>query len=286
MLSDVSKDPFRTRDHVAEFDDVVDAFRASSRATRRNLRFEIDVPYGGGPAEKLDIFYPLAGGVRGSAGLPVHIFIHGGYWRMFSKDDFSYIADTVTAAGAIAVILDYALMPKHRMALLIDQVRRATGWVAREIGRRGGNPFSMSVSGHSAGAHLATWLVDQRDAHPDYRVSGCLLLGGIYDLKPLQQSFLQPDLALSDSEVSQWTPLAVSHRKDCTYSIHVGEDETAPFHDQAAHFDRSLITGGCTSAFAVIPATNHMTSALALGNPFSAIGKSLTSTIHKSQLNG
>jgi len=286
MSSDASKDPFRTRDHVAEFDDVVDAFRESSNATRRNLRSEIDVPYGTGPAEKLDIFYPPATSIPKPAGLPVHMFIHGGYWRMFSKDDFSYIADTVTAAGAIAVILDYALMPKHRMALLIDQVRRAAGWVAKEIRRRGGDPFSLSVSGHSAGAHLATWLVDQRDPHPDYRVSSCLLLGGIYDLEPLQRSFLQLDLALSDSEVAQWTPLAVSHRKDCTYSIHVGEDETAPFHDQAARFDRSLIAGGCASALAVIPATNHMTSALALGNPFSAIGKSLTSTIRKSQLNG
>ncbi|MDY0881490.1 alpha/beta hydrolase [Dongia soli] len=285
MLSEASKDPFRTRDHVAEFDDVVDAFGESSRQTRQKLRSETDVPYGDGPAEKLDIFYPPPAARQGRAGLPVHIFIHGGYWRMFSKDDFSYIADTVTAAGAIAVILDYALMPTQRMALLIDQVRRATAWVAREIGSRGGDPFSTSVSGHSAGAHLASWLVDQRDAHPDYRVATCLLLGGLYDLRPLQRSFLQPDLALTDEEVDRWTPLTVTHRADCIYSIHVGEYETTPFHDQAARFHQSLLNDGCTSALGTVPATNHMTSALSLGNPASDVGKSLMSTIHKSQAN-
>ncbi|UXN74064.1 alpha/beta hydrolase fold domain-containing protein [Devosia sp. A8/3-2] len=49
------------------------------------------------------------------------MFIHGGYWRAFSKSDYSLVADTVTAAGVIAVIVDYALMPAMRMATLVDQ---------------------------------------------------------------------------------------------------------------------------------------------------------------------
>jgi acyl-CoA reductase-like NAD-dependent aldehyde dehydrogenase len=63
-----------------------------------------------------------------------------GYWRMFSKRDYAYIADAVTAAGAIAVIVDYALMPQVRMAAIVDQVRRAERWIAERIADHGGDP--------------------------------------------------------------------------------------------------------------------------------------------------
>src|SRR6187402_17313 len=96
-------DLFRTRDHVPDFDDKVKQYALLSDDVRRSLRAQLDIAYGPQPGQKLDIFLP---GREGNA-LPVHMFIHGGYWRMFSKDDFSYIARTVTAAGAIAVVIDY-----------------------------------------------------------------------------------------------------------------------------------------------------------------------------------
>ncbi|WP_245457116.1 alpha/beta hydrolase, partial [Mesorhizobium sp. M1A.F.Ca.IN.022.04.1.1] len=108
-----------------------------------------DVAYGAGHAETLDLFFPEGRRDR----LPVHIFIHGGYWRMFSKTDYSYVAGPVTKAGAIAVILGYALMPAVRMATIVDQIRRAKRWVDEHIESHGGDPGKLTVSGHSAGAH-------------------------------------------------------------------------------------------------------------------------------------
>ncbi len=110
-----AQDPFRIRDNVAAFDEIVASFRTRSAATRTRLRFET-VQYGPSQDETLDIFFPQ----HLSEPAPVHIFVHGGYWRMFSKDDYSYIADTVTSIGAIAVVIDYALMPRVRMMMLID----------------------------------------------------------------------------------------------------------------------------------------------------------------------
>src|SRR5205807_1456751 len=85
------KDPFRIRDHVADFDDIVADIVARSAATRNVLPMLADVAYGEGVAERLDVFFPP--GRRRD--LPVHIFIHGGYWRMFSKRDYSYVATTI-----------------------------------------------------------------------------------------------------------------------------------------------------------------------------------------------
>jgi arylformamidase len=108
-------DAFRIRGHVANFDDIVADIVARSAATRANLPMQADIAYGDAPTEKLDLFFPA----DRTTPRPVHMFIHGGYWRSFSKDDYSLVAATVTAAGAVAVIIDYALMPAVRMAVTV-----------------------------------------------------------------------------------------------------------------------------------------------------------------------
>ncbi len=90
----MDKDPFRTRYHVPEFDDIVAEIRRRSAETRAKIPMVADVAYGADRRETLDLFFPEGRRNR----LPVHIFIHGGYWRMFSKRDYSCIADTVAAA--------------------------------------------------------------------------------------------------------------------------------------------------------------------------------------------
>ncbi|WP_312891281.1 alpha/beta hydrolase [Mesorhizobium silamurunense] len=200
------KDPFRIRDHVAEFDDIVAEIVRRSAETRARVPMVADVAYGPDSTETLDLFFPEGKRDR----LPVHMFIHGGYWRMFSKRDYSHVAETVTNAGAIAVIVDYALMPAVRMARIVDQVRRARQWVHDHIANHDGDPGQLTVSGHSAGAHLATMLFDD-DSRPS-GIKGALLLGGIYDLKPLQASFLAAEIAITDEEVQRFSP--IDHRFD------------------------------------------------------------------------
>jgi arylformamidase len=79
----VSVDPFHIPSHVPAFEALVVDCEAASEATRAKLRSQLNIPYGEGPDEKLDLFFPeeAHGGSR-----PIHIFIHGGYWRAQSKD--------------------------------------------------------------------------------------------------------------------------------------------------------------------------------------------------------
>ncbi|ESY95318.1 alpha/beta hydrolase [Mesorhizobium sp. LNHC229A00] len=254
----MSKDPFRTRDHVADFDDIVADIVARSAVTRASLPMLADIAYGPHEAERLDLFFP--DGARRD--LPVHIFIHGGYWRMFAKSDYSYIAETVTSAGAIAVVIDYALMPAVRMATIVDQVRRARQWVLGHIASHGGDAGRLSVSGHSAGAHLATFLFDEGSAHPP---SAALLLGGLYDLKPLQQSFLEPLIRLTDTEVEAYSPMSKSHSSRTKVTLLVGERETEPFHLQAKLFADRLTEQGLTASSSIVEGRNHMDSVRDLG---------------------
>lgn len=258
-MRQMAKDPFRIRDHVPEFDDIVAEIVRRSAETRAKVPMAADVPYGPDGTETVDLFFPQGERDR----LPVHMFIHGGYWRMFSKRDYSYVADTVTNAGAIAVIVDYALMPSVRMATIVDQIRRARQWIHDHIASYGGDPGQLTVSGHSAGAHLATMLFDG-NTRPS-GIKGALLLGGIYDLRPLQESFLAAEIAITDQEVERFSPVDHSFDPGVAVAVSVGAEETPPFHSQAAAFAENLERQGLVVSRTSLAGANHMSSVRDLG---------------------
>ena len=270
-------DAFRIRGHVADFDGIVSDIVARSAATRAAVPMQAGIAYGGAPSETLDLFFPT----ETATPCPVHMFIHGGYWRAYSKSDYSLVADTVVAAGAIAVIVDYALMPGVRMAALVDQVRRAKQWVLDNIAQHGGDPARLTISGHSAGAHLATTLF-QRE-HAPSRIQAALLLGGLYDLKPLQKSFLRDEIALTDEEVTAFTPMKKHYDAATSVMVLVGARETPPFHQQANDFARKLHTEGLKVSQRIVVNRNHMDSVRDLGVPHSLTGRYLSELISTAQ---
>lgn len=250
----MTADPFRIRDHVVNFDEIVGDIRNRSRATRRTLKMEANVAYGPDPGETLDIFLPDGA----ASDMPIHMFIHGGYWRMFSKEDYSCIADTITGTGAVAAIVDYALMPTVRMDVLVAQVLKAKAFLLGHADRFGATSRRFSVSGHSAGAHLATFLFN-RSATPS-GVASAFLLGGVYDLGPLQTSFLREEIALTDEEVERFTPMHHEHDPETRVAIITGELETAPFRNQANAFRDVLATQGLEVSASHITGGDHMST--------------------------
>ncbi|WP_018899471.1 alpha/beta hydrolase [Rhizobium sp. 2MFCol3.1] len=255
----MGSDPFRIRDHVADFDNIVSEIVQASARARETLPMIADIAYGTGPSETVDLFFPA--GHR--EGLPVHIFIHGGYWRMWSKREYSYVARPITDAGGIAVIVDYSLMPDVRMEVLVDQVFRAKAWVRDHISEHGGDPASITISGHSAGAHLASHLIYL--SPPGTEIIGALLLGGLYDLRPLKSSFLQSEINLTEEEIERFTPLHHFHDPGCRVILAVGEQETNPFHTQMSAFSDVLRRQGVPVAEKVLRGRNHMSSVRDLG---------------------
>jgi arylformamidase len=266
-------DPFRIRAHVADFDEIVGDIVARSAATRATVPMAADVAYGPDSTETVDLFFPA----HQQQGVPVHMFIHGGYWRMFSKRDYSYVADTITAAGAIAVIVDYALMPKVRMEHIVGQVRRAKRWVLDNIAEYGGDPTRLTVSGHSAGAHLSTFLFNETETPSQIRAA--LLLGGLYGVKPLQSSFLQAEIGITDREAADFSPLTHRHDRTVAVDIVVGADETPPFHRQADAFASILTEQGLAVTQFLAPRENHMSSVRDLGVARSELGGRLSAII-------
>ena len=57
-------------------------------------RAELDVAYGAGMRERLDLFLPEG------ARPPLLAYIHGGYWQWNEKEPFAFLAEHLVAEGA------------------------------------------------------------------------------------------------------------------------------------------------------------------------------------------
>ena len=275
-------DPFKIRAHVADFEAISAAYAAASEQVRQTIRHHADIAYGSGAAERLDLFLPADAG--GAGGRPVHIFVHGGYWRANRKEDYAFVAAPVVAAGAIAAIVEYPLMPGARMGALVDAVRRVASWVLAHAAEFGGDPAQISASGHSAGAHLAFYLAAQgpEEARPPRSIlRSVLLVSGIYDLAPIPHSFLQPEIALTAAEVAAWSPLTATPQPGVAVSIAVGGGETAPFLHQAARLGERL-----ASPPVVVGSLDHMRIQRDLGTPGTEAAALLQATVAASHPTG
>ena len=179
---------------------------ASQRARDGSARKRLDIAYGDGPSETLDIF-PAA-----APDAPVLVYVHGGYWRSLDKSDFSFVAPSFVAGGAMVVLPNYALCPAVTIEDIALQMVKALAWTWRHAAEHGGNPQRMALVGHSAGGHLAAMLLSCRwkqvgEDLPLQPLAGALAISGLYDLEPLRLTeFLQADLKLTPSQVARCSP--------------------------------------------------------------------------------
>ena len=245
--------------------DVLERWRTASGLVQRIEPRRLDVRYGDGENETLDIF-PTP-----RANAPVLVFIHGGYWRTLDKADHAFIAPSFTSDGALVVLPNYALCPVVGIEEIALQMTRALAWVHRHAALYGGDPERISVVGHSAGGHLAAMLLccrwrDVDPALPPHLVSGALAISGVFDLEPLRLApFVQDDLQLTSASVRRLSPAFFPRPRRPLY-VAVGAEESGEFRRQA-----SLIRDqwGPTSVpvLETLPGVNHYTVLHGLAAP-------------------
>jgi arylformamidase len=224
-------------------------------AAIQRLRRSVDVAYGARALHMVDI-YPA----EGQGPRPVHIFFHGGYWRAQDKLNFAFVATELVARGITAVIVNYDLCPAVTLDGTVTSALACVAWVGQTIGAHGGDPMRVTLSGHSAGAHLgAACLATDwtRQGLPADLIKGAVLISGIYDPAPAALTTVNSEIRLTQEIIERHNYECHPPVARCPVWIIAGGQEPWHWIDQSFRYAHHLHRHGRTPGVVVSPSHHH-----------------------------
>ncbi len=231
---------------------IIDGWRKRSIQLRSNLSPMTDFKYGSHPRENLDLF-------RAPGAKATLVFIHGGYWRSFSKLETSFIAEHFVARGISVALINYPLCPDVTLRDIRSSVLHSFAYLWTRV-LSADERHTVVVSGHSAGGHLAAlhatedWTTRGLPADP---IKAVVSLSGVFDVAPLIHTSINADLHLTAEVASQLNLMTAVPKTEPRMLLAVGDFEPEEFHQQGQ--DLAKAWGNLTSRCESIAGTNHFT---------------------------
>ena len=121
---------------------------------KQGIAVERDVAYGPDPMHRLDIYRPA----ESSGPRPVMLYVHGGGFRILSKDTHWMFGYYMAKLGFVVFNINYRLAPEHPYPAAIEDSARALIWTLDNAARYGGDISQLAYAGESAGGNLVTAL--------------------------------------------------------------------------------------------------------------------------------
>lgn len=249
--------------------EVIRRYTERSEYVRTQLGEPYVFRYGPSPIETLDLYatnVPCA---------PIHVFIHGGAWRLLSKRDSSFAAEIFVRSGVHFIALDFAQLPSVSLADVVGQVQRAIAWVFENAHEFDGDPAQIHISGHSSGGHLAA-CVAVTDWVSEFGLSSRIVksvicASGIYDLRPVRLSARNDYVRLNAETEQALSPIRHLDRLSSPIFVACGSRESDEFKRQSRDFAAAL--GPALAApHTELLALNHFEVAETLANPEYGLG--------------
>src|SRR5690349_11708170 len=250
----------------------------NSAAARQRIGEPLRFAYGPTAAEGLDVFRPTPVSGAGKAGAPVAIFVHGGAWRVGSASDYSFVAEPFVRAGGAFVVLDFTTVDDSGGSLvpMVEQVRRAIGWVYRNAVTFGGDPDRLYLISHSSGSHLAGCAVTHdwsKDGLPRDIIKGATLSSGMYDLKPVRLSKRSAYVKFTDAMEEALSAIRHLDQLATPLIVSYGTYETPEFQRQSRDFAAAVKAAGKPVELLVGEGYNHFEMPETLANPYGLVGR-------------
>lgn len=196
------------------------------------------------------------------------VFIHGGYWMRFHPDDWSHLAAGALAAGWACLMPGYMLAPEARIAAMGRQV------AAQIKDAAAGIDGPIAICGHSAGGHLAARMACAGGPLPEKvaaRVTACLPISPLTDLRPLMRTGMNAALRIDASEAAAESPALLEPRQGVPVTCWVGGAERPEFLRHARLLADAWAGLGASTRLVVDPGRHHFDVIDALARPDSAI---------------
>lgn len=179
--------------------DKSELFLVNSMAKFGDYVGHTNIHYGNHAEQSLDIYLPDSIDDKNFTQYATVIFFYGGCWGACSnlvKNDYLFVAETLTANNIIAVVVDYRKFPAYLFPDIMLDAKHAVEWVSKNIENYGGNKNNLFLMGHSAGAHIASLLTFNENyltVSAYNNIKGFIGLAGPYDFLPFTESY-QPKL--------------------------------------------------------------------------------------------
>jgi arylformamidase len=236
--------------HLSPEQDASATWPTRAAATRARRSHVANIRTGSHARECVDLF--RAGQPKGTV-----IFIHGGFWRVSSKDEMSWIAEGFLDDGYSVALLNYPLCPEVSLETLIESVRQSFARLWAEV-LSDAEREAIAVTGHSAGGYLAVAFA--ATDWTSYRLpvrtfNGVVAISGIFDLLPLSITTENHTLRLDHERAARLSLTTAKPQVDVPVKLVVGGAETGEFHRQSSALSRAWPE--LCSEVAVIPSANH-----------------------------
>lgn len=190
----------------------------------RKDRAHLGMSYGEGERNAFDLFLP------DDVPLGLVVFVHGGYWLRFGRENWSGFAAGPVARGWAVAMPSYTLAPAARVADITREIAAAITHAASLVAG------PVVLAGHSAGGHLVARMNCYDVALPDELVSRfrrIVPISPVSDLRPLMRTRMNADLRLDPAEAEAESPALCLVTRGIDTRVWVGAEERPVFLDQA-----------------------------------------------------
>lgn len=176
----------------------------------RNVPYRQDVAPGQPGANLLDVYRP-----PGDGPFPAVLYVHGGGFRILSKDTHWVMAAALVREGYMVFCPNYRLAPAHPFPAAVEDACEIYRFVVERGASFGADLSRLAVAGESAGANLATAIsvaCATRRPEPFARA--------VYDLDHMPRAFIPFCGLLQASNITRYferrsdlSPLVVGRMK-------------------------------------------------------------------------
>jgi arylformamidase len=246
-----------------DYQAIMGRFKEHSEALYGDVEVRRDIRYGSRPRQRFDWIS------CGKQAAPTFVFIHGGYWQNYVKDDLAFVARGPLERGFNVVMAEYTLAPEASMTEIAAEIEALFGFLRSDTSGAGFGDRPVCVCGHSAGGHLAALLRSQ----PGVTLTVCV--SALFDLEPISLCWLNDKLKLTPQEVSRLSPLNRIDRGAPTI-VSVGTAELPELIRQSQQYAAACEAGGEQVTFLPLPELRHFTILGDLANP---VGRHMTAIV-------